>query len=154
MPCWRAWWRSWRGPCAPRWYTLLYALLSGLLLLAYATLMTRRAFHTDGNLSFWWHTGEAEFWTYSAVWLLLGAAVLVLGLVLKSLPVRMAAAALIALTVCKVFLLDMSELTGAWRAFSFIGLGLSLLAIGRFYQRVVLAHRGPAPQAQEEDEQA
>jgi hypothetical protein len=42
----------------------------------------------------------------------------------------------------------MSALTGAYRAFSFIGLGLSLLAIGRFYQHILLGGRsGPPPVA-------
>ena len=31
----------------------------------------------------------------------------------------------------------MSALTGILRAFSFIGLGLSLIVIGRFYQRIL-----------------
>jgi uncharacterized membrane protein len=57
---------------------------------------------------------------------------------LRSLPLRAASAAVISLTVAKVFLIDMSALTGALRAFSFIGLGVSLMVIGRFYQRVLL----------------
>lgn len=128
----------------PRWYTLMFAMLAGLLLFAYTTLMTRHGFQGP-EVGFWRSTSEAEFWTYSAVWLVLGAVLLGVGLYLQSLPVRMASGALIALTVCKVFLLDMAELTGAWRAFSFIGLGLSLLAIGRFYQRVVLRARITTP---------
>ena len=67
----------------------------------------------------------------------MGAVLLAIGLKLKSLPIRMASGLLIALTVFKVFLLDMSALTGVLRAFSFIGLGLSLIVIGRFYQRIL-----------------
>jgi hypothetical protein len=48
-----------------------------------------------------------------------------------------------------VFLIDMSALNGAMRAFSFIGLGLSLLAIGRFYQRILLSGRTGPPPAQQ-----
>lgn len=129
----------------PRWYTLSYALLAGLLVFAYCTLMTRHAFQGTG-IGLWKSTTDLEFWTYSAVWLVLGAALLPLGLVLKSMPVRLASAAVIALTICKVFLLDMTALTGALRAFSFIGLGISLLAIGRFYQRM-LVRTGNAPPA-------
>jgi uncharacterized membrane protein len=40
-------------------------------------------------------------------------------------------------TVGKVFLFDMSALTGLYRAASFIGLGLCLVGIGLFYQRIV-----------------
>jgi uncharacterized membrane protein len=133
-------------PVRPRWYTLTYALLSGLLIFAYCTMMTRHAYQ-GAYIRIWKGASDMEFWTYSAVWLVLGAAVLVAGLVLKSMPLRAASAAVIGLTVCKVFLLDMTALTGALRAFSFIGLGLSLLAIGRFYQRILI-RTGNAPQQQ------
>ncbi|MCG6856772.1 MAG: DUF2339 domain-containing protein [Salaquimonas sp.] len=126
----------------PRWFTLGYAALAGLLLFTYITLSVRHAF--QGNHLFRaWPTSDPELWTYSVVWLVTGAAVLLLGLWLNSLPIRAASGILIALTVCKVFLLDMSELSGVFRALSFIGLGLSLLAIGRLYQRL-LARRGGA----------
>ena len=124
-------------PVRPRWYTLGYAALSGLLLFAYCSLMLRKGFHGE-RLGLYRHTSDIEFWYYSVLWLAMGAAVLALGLKIKSAPVRAASGILIALTVCKVFLLDMSELTGALRAFSFIGLGISLLVIGRFYQRLLL----------------
>jgi hypothetical protein len=41
----------------------------------------------------------------------------------------------------RVFLIDMSGLTGLLRAASFLGLGLTPIAIGRVYQRFVLAPR-------------
>jgi uncharacterized membrane protein len=140
-------------PVRPRWYTLGYALVSGILLFLYVTLMVRHAFHGD-RIGFWRSTSDAELWTYSAAWLILGSIVLALGLYLRSLPLRLASAILIGLTILKVFLLDMSALTGAYRAFSFIGLGISLLLIGRFYQRVVLRTAGessppPEPEADE-----
>ncbi|MEC9343320.1 MAG: DUF2339 domain-containing protein, partial [Pseudomonadota bacterium] len=124
-------------PVRPRWYTLGYAALAGFLLVTFITLTVRHAWHGT-YLGMYRPTSDGEFWTYSAAWLLTGAAVLALGLWLRSLPIRIASGLLIALTVCKVFVLDMSALSGFLRALSFIGLGLSLLAIGRFYQRVVL----------------
>jgi uncharacterized membrane protein len=39
--------------------------------------------------------------------------------------------------VLKVFLVDMSNLTGIYQALSFIGLGIVLLGIGWFYQRLL-----------------
>jgi uncharacterized membrane protein len=124
-------------PVRPRWYTLTYAFLAAILLFLYFTLMTRRVFQ-GGDIGLFNSTSDTEFWTYSAVWLILGGALLAAGLFLKSLPLRIASAAMIGLTICKVFLLDMAALTGALRAFSFIGLGLSLLVIGRFYQRILV----------------
>ena len=63
---------------------------------------------------------------------------------MRSQPVRLCSAAVVLLTVGKVFLVDMSELTGVWRAFSFIGLGLVLVGIGYLYQRLLF--RKPAAQ--------
>ena len=37
----------------------------------------------------------------------------------------------------KAFLFDMSNLTGVYRALSFMGLGLVLVAIGWLYQRIL-----------------
>ena len=37
----------------------------------------------------------------------------------------------------KVFLYDMSDLTGLLRVLSFLGLGLALIGIGRIYRRFV-----------------
>ena len=121
-------------PVRPRWFTLSFAALAGLLLFTFVSLSVRHAFKGDA-LSLMRSTSDAEFWTYSAAWLLLGAGVLALGGFFRSRPVRFASALLIGLTVLKVFLLDLSELEGVLRALSFIGLGLSLLVIGRFYQR-------------------
>jgi uncharacterized membrane protein len=42
-----------------------------------------------------------------------------------------------------VFLIDMSNLTGIWRALSFLGLGAVLIGIGWLYQRLLFP-RAPA----------
>ena len=46
--------------------------------------------------------------------------------------------------VAKVFLFDMSELEGVLRALSFIGLGVVLIGIGLFYQRMLTRAGGAA----------
>ena len=71
-------------------------------------------------------------------------ALLAAGITLRSLPLRVASAAVIVLTVLKVFLIDMSDLTGIYRALSFLGLGAVLIGIGWFYQRLLFP-RSPAP---------
>jgi uncharacterized membrane protein len=43
--------------------------------------------------------------------------------------------------VLKVFLIDMSDLTGIYRALSFLGLGAVLIGIGWFYQRLLFPRR-------------
>lgn len=87
---------------------------------------------------------DAEQYTYSLVWLVLGVALLAAGVVLRSQPARLASAAVVALTIGKVFLVDMAGLTGILRALSFIGLGVVLVGIGWLYQRLLFPPRGGA----------
>jgi uncharacterized membrane protein len=119
----------------PRPYSTIAAVAALALALAYLTLQVTWFYHgsvlTDGAGS------DAEQYTYSAVWLGFGVALLAAGLWLRSRPVRFASAAVTILTVLKVFLLDMSNLTGIYQALSFIGLGIVLLGIGWFYQRLL-----------------
>lgn len=82
-------------------------------------------------------TTDAEQYTYSAVWLIFGVLLLMVGFALRSQPARLASAAVIALTIGKVFLIDMADLTGIFRALSFIGLGAVLVGIGWLYQRML-----------------
>ena len=55
------------------------------------------------------------------------------------------AAAVVALTIAKVFLVDMAGLTGIFRALSFIGLGAVLVGIGWLYQRMLFPTSGTVP---------
>ena len=71
----------------------------------------------------------------------------VAGFRLRSQPARLASAAVILLTIAKVFLVDMADLTGILRALSFIGLGVVLVGIGWLYQRLLFPSRSAAPQA-------
>jgi uncharacterized membrane protein len=111
------------------------------LTIAYLTLGVRHIYHgpvlTAGG------TSNAEQYTYSAVWLGFGVALLACGALLRSQAVRVASAAVVVLTVLKVFLLDMSDLTGIWKPLSLIGLGVVLLGIGLFYQRLLFPRRPP-----------
>lgn len=110
-------------------------IFTGLFLFAWVSL-TIRWFYQGAYIGAWKGAVPAETYTYSAVWLLLGIVVLVLGQKMGSRMVRMASAGLVTLTVVKVFLIDMSELEGVLRAFSFMGLGAALIGIGLFYQRI------------------
>ena len=92
-------------------------------------------------------TTNAEQYTYSVVWLMFGVVLLIAGIFLRSQPARLASAAIVALTVGKVFLVDMSDLTGVYRALSFIGLGLVLVGIGLLYQRLLFPQRATATAA-------
>jgi uncharacterized membrane protein len=89
-------------------------------------------------------TSDVEQYTYSAVLLIYGVLLLAAGFALRSQPARLASAAVVALTIAKVFLVDMSDLTGIFRALSFIGLGAVLVGIGWLYQRMLFPARGKA----------
>ena len=111
---------------------------AGILVFVYITLETRRAFWgTVIGLSENTQPTNAEFYAYSAVWIVFALILLFLGIVRASIPLRYASLAVLLVTVAKVFLFDMSDLTGLFRVASFLGLGLTLIGIGRIYQRFV-----------------
>jgi uncharacterized membrane protein len=81
--------------------------------------------------------GNGEQYGYSAVWTIYGLALLGLGTWARSQLLRYASAAVVLITVSKVFLIDASDLTGLYRVASFLGLGLCLIGIGYLYQRLL-----------------
>ena len=77
---------------------------------------------------------ERDF-TYSALWMAYGAMLMVIGFMRRSAFVRWQALLLIAATIAKVFIYDVSELDRGYRIVSFMVLGVLLLAISFVYQR-------------------
>jgi uncharacterized membrane protein len=97
--------------------------------------------------SFWWNLSwrgdgtmlhdyemHAQF-TYSAWFMVFGAILLTVGFWRRSAFLRWQALVLLAATIVKVFLYDMSELSQGYRILSFLGLGALLLAVSFVYQR-------------------
>jgi uncharacterized membrane protein len=123
------------------------SLAAGALIfaLSYVTLEIRRLYHgpilTEGP------TTGAEQYTYSIAWLAFGVILLGIGIRVQSQRARLASAVVIGLTILKAFLVDMSTLTGVYRALSFICLGLVLVAIGWLYQKILFRRRLPAAAA-------
>ena len=72
----------------------------------------------------------------SALWSVVGVVALVIGLRRDLRGVRIAALALLLVTVGKVFLYDLAALTSVYRVASFVGLGLLLLAGAFAWQRM------------------
>jgi uncharacterized membrane protein len=126
----------------PKEYSAIAAVTAVALALMYLSLQVRTLYHgevlNEGPIT------DAEQYTYSAVWLVLGVTLLVVGILLRSQAVRLASAAVVILTVFKVFLIDMSDLTGIYQSLSFIGLGIVLLGVGWLYQRLLFPHRPPS----------
>jgi uncharacterized membrane protein len=114
-----------------------------ILALSYVTLEIRRLY--QGPILSSGVTSDAEQYTYSIAWLAFGVALLGIGIVFNSQRARLASAVVIALTILKAFLIDMSTLTGVYRALSFMCLGLVLVAIGWLYQRILFRRQTPPP---------
>jgi hypothetical protein len=77
----------------------------------------------------------ARDFAYSAVWMIYGAALMWAGFWRRSAFLRWQALVLMAITVVKVFVFDVSELERGYRIVSFIALGVLLLAVSFIYQR-------------------
>jgi uncharacterized membrane protein len=95
----------------PVWYVIGAGMLALLMLLGYVTLEVRHAFQGE-HLSIWQDTSAPEVWSYSVAWLVLGLAFLFYGLWRGSTEVRLISAALVVLSVLKVFLYDLTGSAG------------------------------------------
>lgn len=120
----------------PQWLrriSAVFVFFSGML---YLTLMVRQ----------WWQGADisgfavsnGEQYSYSAVWLLTAIVLMLFGGWLAIARVRQAALLILLVAVLKIFLWDMADLEGLYRAASFLGLGLCLVGLGWFYQHFVL----------------
>jgi uncharacterized membrane protein len=117
-----------------------------LWIFAYVSLETRCVFQGP-RLDLEKGFSDSELYAYSAVWLLLGLALLVYGIRRGAREVRLASAFFVFASTAKVFLVDFSGLEGMYRAVSFLGLGAVLIGIGLVYQKLVFAPRSPGPAA-------
>jgi uncharacterized membrane protein len=87
----------------------------------------------------------AQF-TYSAWFMVFGALLLGLGFWWRNAFLRWQALVLLAATIGKVFLVDISELSQGLRILSFLGLGALLLGVSYVYQHDWLHLREPKEQ--------
>jgi uncharacterized membrane protein len=89
-----------------------------------------------------------EQFCYSAFFMVFGSLLLAIGFWRRSAFFRWQALVLLAISVAKVFLVDVSALSQGFRILSFLGLGALLLAVSFVYQRDWLNLRsrgGPTP---------
>jgi uncharacterized membrane protein len=116
--------------------------IGGLVLVfVWLSLEVRHTFHGSTlNPHF---TSDGEWYAYSGLWLVYALVLLAVGIWRHSMPLRYASLAVLMLVVCKVFLFDMAEISGLFRVASFLGLGLTLMAIGWVYRRFVFPPSAP-----------
>lgn len=109
------------------WARRAVAAVGGALLTLYAVTEIRRLWQgrdISGSTVL-----QGELYSYTLALLLCGAVLLWQALARRSVVLRRVAMAVIALTVAKVFLWDVSGLSGLVRVLSFAGLGLSLAGL-------------------------
>jgi uncharacterized membrane protein len=125
-------------------------VLALFLTFVWVNLEVRHAFH--GSKFAYGGVSDAEGYSYSAAWIVYAGVLLGLGLWRQQAALRHASLVLMLATVAKVFLLDMASLGGIYRALSFIGLGLALVAVGWLYRRFVYLPSGDEDEEGEEVE--
>lgn len=125
----------WYDPPPSRVLRSAAPVLPMLLIAANLALEIRRAF--QGPVLNGYGTSDAEWYSYSAGFLLFAVAMLVTGIRFGWGWMRHAGLVLVLAVVAKVFLSDMSDLEGMYRVASFLGLGVSLVGIGWLYQRLL-----------------
>jgi uncharacterized membrane protein len=113
---------------------LAWGVTGGLLCLAWATLSVRHIF--QGPYLAGGAVSQGETLSYSAAWLACGLLATVLGSLRGIREVKFGGSAVLMAATLKVFLFDMNALSGMMRAVSFIGLGVSLIAIAVFVRAV------------------
>jgi len=77
----------------------------------------------------------ARDFSFSAIWIIYGAAMMVIGFWKRSAFIRWQAMVLVAVTIGKVFLYDSRMLQQGYRILTFIALGVVLMAISYAYHR-------------------
>ncbi|MFT4113860.1 DUF2339 domain-containing protein [Silvibacterium sp.] len=119
-----------------------FAAANGLVataLLLIAVCMEIHAYWATGNSPLGNSLGEQ--FSYSAWFMLAGAALLAMGFWQKSAFLRWQALVLLSLSIAKVFLFDTRQLDQGYRILSFLGLGALLLAVSFVYQKDWLSLR-------------
>jgi len=110
--------------------------------------------------NYWWFVRYSGDWTvmheyrmyaqftYSALFMIFGAIQLALGFWERSAFLRWQALILLGISIAKVFLVDVSQLSQGYRIVSFLGLGALLLAVSFVYQKDWLNLRHSEPRQQ------
>jgi len=107
------------------------ACFAGLYLLG-----SVRQFWQGAQIGLTLPTSNAEHYSYSLVFLLVAALLIIAAELRQWQVLRKAGFVLLSLVVIKVFVFDLNELSGLLRAASFIGLGLSLVLLSALFQRL------------------
>jgi uncharacterized membrane protein len=121
----------------PRLSTLLAA--AGVVLLFLVLNIEIADFYATGpTITFNFTATLAQDLSYTLGWAIFAVALLASGIALANRPARVAAIALLTVTVLKAFLHDLGRLGGLYRVGSFVGLAVCLALVALVLQRFVL----------------
>jgi hypothetical protein len=102
-------------------------------------------FSTGPTLTFnFLSSSLAQDLTYTIGWAAFAIAMLVAGIAFHTRSARLAAIALLVITIFKCFLHDLARLGGLYRIASFLGLALALVMVSVLLQKFVLSRRATA----------
>ncbi|MFA6560458.1 MAG: DUF2339 domain-containing protein [Verrucomicrobiia bacterium] len=108
-----------------------------LLIFALINLEIADYYSAGRYLELQWERRYDRDLTTSVAWGLYALALLIIGMWRKVKPLRFISLGFMLLTIGKVFLYDLSSLTGLHRILSFLGLAVALIAVSLLYQRFV-----------------
>lgn len=139
---------AWRFEHLHRWFRILLAVMAAGLAALYIGSEIRRFW--QGDVLALHGVKDGELYSYTVAMLLISVSLLFFGFSRRSTLIRKLAIIGVGLTIAKVFLIDMSGLTGLIRVASFLGLGLSLAGLAWVNQRMTLQwDQGKGPPAQD-----
>ncbi|MGI5308587.1 DUF2339 domain-containing protein [Rheinheimera sp. WS51] len=116
-------------------YKKLALQLAGLASFIFITIEIRQLWQ-GSDLSLNNATSDGEVYTYSVIWMLMSIPAVLFGARKKIQQLYKVGLVLLLVVIGKIFLIDMAGLDGLWRVASFMGLGLTLLALAWFYKRI------------------
>ncbi|MBN2369303.1 MAG: DUF2339 domain-containing protein [Vicinamibacteria bacterium] len=113
-------------------------LLGILIVFALINIEIADYFSAGPYLDVSWERRYARDLATSAAWGLYAVVLLIIGVWRRSRALRYVGLGFLLLTVGKVFLYDLAQLTGLYRILSFFGLGAALVLVSLIYQRFVV----------------
>ncbi|HEX8411131.1 MAG TPA: DUF2339 domain-containing protein [Thermoanaerobaculia bacterium] len=122
---------------------------AGALLLFFLLNIEIADYYSTGSaLTFnFFSSSLAQDLTYTIGWAVFAIGMLVAGIAFHTRAARVAAIALLVVTIFKCFIHDLSRLGGLYRIASFLGLALALVLVSVLLQKFVLSRRTPPPSA-------
>jgi hypothetical protein len=125
------------------WSRIAQLFYSGGVLLLFILLNIEIAdFYSIGStITFKFTATLAQDLTYTLGWAIFAVALLVVGIVIRNQPARIAALALLVVTILKCFIHDLGRLGGLYLVASLVGLAVCLALVALALQKYVLSAR-------------